>query len=76
MSEDIPLPTVERQDLIDCLTQLNQQLTEEGHSQIAPADLPTIADGMLALATADSEKQRLRLLYEQLLGLATKLRAL
>ena len=72
--EEIPLPSVERQDLIDCLAQLNEQLAGERRKQIDPAELGAVADGLLARAPTTSEKARLRFLYDQLLALARQLR--
>jgi hypothetical protein len=72
-SEEIPLPTVDRRDLIDCLTQLNELRLEAGLPQLA--GLATIADAMLAGAPSAAdprtqEKMRLQYLYDSLCAVA------
>jgi hypothetical protein len=75
--DDIPLPSVTRSDLVDCLTQLNVLRVKEG---LAPLDgVSTIADAMLAAAPVPAaegsegeeasrarEKVLLRYLYDRL----------
>ena len=79
-NEVIPIPSVNKQNLIECLTQLNEQRRRAGHPPLA--DLETIADGMLAGAPKASgprttekmrrttEKMRLRYLYDGLRAVA------
>jgi hypothetical protein len=76
--EEILIPSVNRQDLIDCLTQLNNQRLQIGLPQLD--GLGTIADAMLAGAPAagdprTAEKLRLRYLYDRLHAVATMVRS-
>jgi hypothetical protein len=75
-SENVPLPSVTRQDIIDCLVQLNELRTQKGLLPIERLD--TIADAMMAGGPEENdprkkEKARLRHLYEQLWTVATRL---
>ena len=72
-SETIQIPSVGRQDLVDCLKQLNGQLRAEGHAEIDAAELDTLAQGILDHAP-NVEKARLGYFYDQLLALAARLR--
>lgn len=77
VNEDIPLPSVSRQDLIDCLRQLNEQRRRAGVPLLDGLD--TIADAMLVAAPrADdprtTEKAKLKFLNERLRAIATQLR--
>jgi hypothetical protein len=72
-SEEIPLPSVDAQNLVDCLTQLNQLRLARGLPLLE--QLPTIAAGIMAAAPAHAdprtmEKMRLRYLYDQLRAVA------
>jgi hypothetical protein len=65
----IPLPSVCKQDLIDCLMQLNELRRQQGRPTLDGLD--TIAAGMLAGAPPAGDKERLRYLYDGLMALAT-----
>lgn len=72
-SETIQIPSVSRQDLVDCLKQLNGQLRAEGHTEIDSAQLDALAQGIIDDAPV-VEKERLSYFYEQLRALAARLR--
>src|SRR5262249_54534766 len=74
LNEDVPLPSVIRRDVIDCLTQLNVLRRQKGLGPIEGLD--TIADAMLVSEPEETdprkkEKARLRHLYNQLRRVAT-----
>lgn len=77
VNENIPLPSVSRQDLINCLLQLNEQRRQARAPLLDGLDV--IADAMLAAAPqADdpraTEKARLKFLNDRLSAIATGLR--
>jgi len=65
------LPSIQPQDLVDCLAEFNQRVLAAGTPQkaIKPADLPALAAALIQRSSAKPQDQ-LRTIYEELLAIA------